>query len=224
MAVQPSQHPGGRSVRFLPARRTHRIKRNEGQRFPQHLLFLDTESRSKSVNETTEEHRLWFGWCCYERQVRGRWTAPKWFRFSTPQEAWRIIESLVKPRWCLWVFAHNLNFDAAMIMLETHIRQHGWEVLTWAHKGPLMFIYARKGDRSLIFCDTLNFAKVPLSEIAKAVGLEKLPMPAPTASQTEWDNYCRRDVEILRAFIHLLIESIRSLNRTSVGLKLGDRG
>ncbi len=186
------------------------MKPNRARSYPHRLLFIDTESRAEQVNEFEEHHRLWFGWCCYERRRGTRWSAPRWFRFSTADEAWEIIERHAHSKERLWVFAHNLGFDAAMISLETQIVRRNWEVKSWAYRDHLLFIHIRKGNRTIFLCDTLNYSKVSLAEIARAVGMEKLPMPSPDASQEEWDEYCRRDVEIVRAFVHLLIESTQT--------------
>lgn len=61
------------------------------------------------------------------------------------------------------------------------------------------------GGGRLVIVDSLNWFPMPLSKLGKAVGREKLPMPAWEAPEREWVDYCQRDVEITeRAVISLI--------------------
>jgi hypothetical protein len=50
--------------------------------------------------------------------------------------------------------------------------------------------------------DTLNYWRESLDSLGRSVGVAKLPFPSDTATADEWDTYCRRDVEVIRAAMH----------------------
>src|SRR5258707_7881873 len=70
----------------------------------------------------------------------------------------------------------------------------------------------RSSRGTLVFADTWTWFPVMLSSIAPSVGLQRLPMPAETASRASWEKYCMRDADITYRIVTELLDYIRSEN------------
>src|SRR5258708_29576540 len=67
-----------------------------------------------------------------------------------------------------------------------------------------------KGTR--VLADRWTWLPVMLSSIAPSAGLQRLPMPADTASRASWEKYCMRDADITYRIVTELLDYIRSEN------------
>src|SRR5258707_13220123 len=70
----------------------------------------------------------------------------------------------------------------------------------------------RSSRGTLVFADTWTWLPVMLSSIAPSAGLQRLPMPAETASRASWGKYCMRDADITYRVVTELLDYIRSEN------------
>src|SRR5260370_40224401 len=70
----------------------------------------------------------------------------------------------------------------------------------------------RSSRGTLLFADTWTWLPVMLSSIAPSAGLQRLPMPAETASRASWEKYCMRDADITYRIVTELLDYIRSEN------------
>lgn len=167
------------------------------------MIFVDTETLSHDAGQGVTEHRLRFGWACYERTRRARrWVAPDWHRFEDAGDFWTWLESHARGHTRIYLFAHNWSFDAPVLDTFTILRARGWTLKRAIIESPPVILTWRRGRVTLEMLDTLNWWRMPLAAIGESLGIPKLTMPPVDASCDDWDTYCRQDVEILRVALH----------------------
>tara|TARA_Y100000310_G_scaffold14350_1_gene14537 strand:+ start:965 stop:2764 length:1800 start_codon:yes stop_codon:yes gene_type:complete len=182
-------------------RRAHYLKKNAKVELPQHMLFVDTETRGTQIDETTSHQTLWFGWYCYSRRRTGandNGNKDVWRRFGDAHSFWTEAVSYAYNKTRLWVFAHNWNFDAGILNVSRILPAMGWNLSTYINDKPPFILEFRSKGRTIRLIDSLNYFAGSLESIGESIGIAKLPMPKPNANQREWDAYCKRDVEVLR--------------------------
>jgi hypothetical protein len=181
----------------------HYLKGNKGGELPHQAVYLDTETDPHRLPGGETAHRLRFGWACFERtRESGSWCEPEWFRFTSPADLWTWLEQRSRPRTRLYVFAHNWSFDGPVCGVFSVPLSRGWELKRAIIEGPPVILTYRRGTSTIELLDTLNWWRMPLASIGESVGIPKLRMPPKRASRSEWDIYCRRDVEVIRAALH----------------------
>lgn len=95
------------------------------------------------------------------------------------------------------MFAHNWAFDGPVLDMFNLLPRRGWTNTRRVIESPPVILQWRKGDRTVLCLDTLNWWRMPLVKIGESIGLAKLPMPGKNARRAEWDIYCKRDVEVI---------------------------
>lgn len=181
-------------------RYTHWLETNSRVELPQHLIFVDTETRAHHVVDKTEFHTLWFGWAMHVRLRAGTGTKePKetWFRFEDAGSFWAWVSDLELPRTRLWILAHNWNFDAGILNVSKYLAEPEYVLTKYINAKPPFILSFRCGDRTVLLVDTLNYFQGSLESIGEAIGISKLAMPELSGTVQEWDTYCRRDVRVM---------------------------
>jgi len=185
-------------------RRAHYLKRNKRVELPQHMIFVDTETKGVKYNDTTEHQYLWFGYGCHIR-LRGsevdEGSRETWVRFTRPREFWDWVVSKTLNRTRTWVFAHNWNFDAGILNVSSILPDLGWKLTTYINDKPPFIVVFRRGNRTLRLVDSLNYFAGSLESIGLSIGINKLEFPSEDADQSTWDIYCKRDVNVLKSAI-----------------------
>ena len=185
-------------------RRPHYIKHNRGSGTPQHCIFFDTETEGEVIDSNTIEARLSFGWACYVRRIRGgKWSSPKWQRFTSPDSFWAFVLQWVKPKRRLYIFAHNLGFDLTQVKGFSQLQSDNWECTSRIIAPRILNLTYRKDQASIRLVDTFNYYPMSLKALGDMVGLEKYDFPDDADTPELWDTYCQRDVEIMVAAMQL---------------------
>lgn len=202
-------------------RRPHVIKDNKSSDYPQQCIWFDTETmlRNESgellsldeVNRRAElhktdpaylpkySHELTMGYACYMRKHRdGVWTDETWLRFTTRTEFWRWVNDKVRAKTKLYLFCHNTAFDLPVLDVFHELPSFGWTLKSAIIDAPPTILRFHNGSSSILILDTLNFFRMPLAYLGEEIGLPKLDMPDNNDLSEEWDNYAKRDVEIIR--------------------------
>jgi hypothetical protein len=183
-------------------RRQHYLRANHSSETVQQACWVDTETLPTVDAEGVQRHYLRFGWACFERsRTASEWCEPEWLRFTTPEDFWAWLEAHMRPKTRTYVFAHNWSFDALVVRAFDQLQDRGWVLKTAVIDAPPVILSWRQKDRTVTLLDTLNWWRLPLSAIGTSVGLDKLPYPGPDASESEWDTYGRRDVEVIHKAI-----------------------
>lgn len=198
----------------------HILRPNHTNETVQQAIWWDTETHSEQVSRGVVRHHLTFGWACHRKLNRhGNWSQPEWFRFETAPQFWDWAISHVRPKTRLYLFDHNTNFDLPVVHTLTELYKRGWRIEEAIIDGPPTIVsyrmcptchaefrydraycrahHGKTPKRTLRLIDTLNIWRMPLARIGKQIGLEKLEMPPATADKETWDDYGKRDVEII---------------------------
>lgn len=179
-------------------RPAHILKANHSLASPQDCIWFDTETTAQTVECGVERQILWFGYAAQRRRIRdGEWSAPDWLRFESAAYFWDWVESKLHGKCRLYIFAHNVSFDAPVVDMFGILPDRGWELIKAVIDSPPTLLTWRRGDQTIQVVDTLNIWRMPLAGIGKQIGLEKLPMPRRNASRAKWEAYGKRDTEII---------------------------
>ena len=182
---------------------SHFLKGNLRSEQVHSACWVDTETQERPLSDGGVEHRLVFGWACYQRTRRGgAWLKPEWHRFTSRAGFWAWLESRLRPRTRTFVFAHNWAFDAPVLGVFTDLLARGWMMTGAIIDSPPVIIKLRRDTMTLTLLDTLNWWRVPLKSLGESLSLPKLEMPSRRAGRAAWDRYARRDVEIIHAALH----------------------
>lgn len=139
-------------------------------------------------------------WTCFVKRRKDRKKDNEtWEYWEETKHMWSYIESLARPKTCLYVFGHNVFFDLQASDFFYYMSKKGWVLRFWYDKG-LTYILSISKDRKTITClSTTNYFPTSLKKLGELVGLEKLDVDFDTTPKHEIKAYCRRDVEITKA-------------------------
>ncbi len=188
-------------------RKTHILRPNKAGYAPTCRVYVDTEAHRRVLENGDEEQTLWFGWGLYERErtSHGReHLTTEWKRFEESAHFWAWLDTIIYDGCTLYIYAHNWDYDAAMLSLESESRSHDWTCTRYARATHTIMWRFTRGKQRLVFVDTINYFPMSLDTLGKSMQSSKLSMPDAGASQADWDAYCRRDVEVLRDAMHTL--------------------
>jgi len=209
------------------------LRPNKSNASPTNLAWFDCETLPDNGGQPTDYglHKLHFGCATTCRLEAGEVTRRKELHFTTQAQFWFWLKTLTRKKSCLWVFAHNLGFDATIIGLWERIesgelkfifptprRNRKGEVISKTKEltpllildDPPTVIQVEDGDGNQYkFIDTLNYWRCSLSTLGKGIGLEKLEMPPADSPAATWKAYCMRDVEIIERAVLGLIKWVR---------------
>jgi hypothetical protein len=187
--------------------RIHNLPHNLSERTPARCLFWDTET-SPEMGEAAEVHtlRLWAAALVERRGAsRARPRTMSW-EGSTTAQMCDCVEEACRPSETLWLWAHNLGFDLAVLPLPVALVAQGWEITQHALTGSAPWLRMRQGRRSLTMVDSHSWLPVPLARLGAGAGTEKPPLPDWAAGDEQWLARCRTDVAILRTAVCELLD------------------
>lgn len=182
---------------------------------PTRIIFADTETQNETITSDTVRARLWFGFAVYVRRLAsGAYSRGRWLRFNKPGAFWRWAISQALPRTKLYIFTHNLGFDAQVLEAFDRLTSQGWTLTRAIVDDPPTVLTFRRRTSTIALIDSLNIFRMPLAKLGEDIGYAKLEMPSMDASRGVWDEYCRRDVDVLRVSI---LDYIRLLQEDDLG-------
>lgn len=176
----------------------HVLKDSTGKSFPTHIIFFDTETREVAEPDGRTELRLNFGVACYYRASgSGREAKETWITFTDKATLFRFIIDRAYAGQRLTLVAHNISFDAKVVDLFSQLKESSFKLQKIITTGTRN-IWKFSRDRATIIClDNMNFFNSSLADLGASIGIAKLKMPAADAPFSEWETYCRRDVEVM---------------------------
>jgi hypothetical protein len=179
-------------------RNPHWLAGVQGAVYPSNCIWFDTETKFELDTLDRQHHYLDFGYAAYRRKIRNdAWSKPDWLRFTSNKQFWKFVISKVRPKTRLYIFSHNGAFDLPVVHAFTELPKLGYKLTSAVADAPPLILKWKKEGHTIVFVDTLNIWRVPLAVLGKAIGLEKLTMPSPSASREKWNAYGKRDTEII---------------------------
>ena len=181
------------------------VKKGE---LPSRLVFFDCETKPVDVEgeENTIEQKFWFAHAAYIRRKRENvWTKPEYRIFESSTDMWDWMLSKSHKKTKLYIFAHNVGFDASVSYGFKYLTDNGFKPRMPILDDPPTIITYKRGLQTVVIIDTLNYFRVSLEVLGKSVGLEKLSFPGYDKRRKIWDEYCHIDVEItLKAMLYFI--------------------
>lgn len=185
-------------------RRSHVLKANHHTRLPRHMVWVDTETSNEFGKQESGRHTLDFGVALYAKFTGIDPFVPtdsSSYRFDNVGDWWDWLTAYCIKGRSLWVMAHNWNYDAGILDTSNELLGRGWEQRKYINGKPPVIIRWWKDGASFVMIDTLNWFTTSVEELGQSVNLPKLPMPAFDATDTAWNAYAWRDVEIIKAAV-----------------------
>ena len=180
-------------------RTPHILKKVKGKTLPHHVIVFDTETRSiETSDKNTVQAEFSFGYYCYFRRLRnGAWSRPHYEKFETSHSFWSSVLRYCKKGRKVYIFAHNLSFDFAVLKGFGFFRTDNWTGTKRIISPSVFAITYRKDGQTICLVDSFNLFRMSLAAVGDYVGYPKLDMPEGEPEGEEWDIYCKRDVEVL---------------------------
>jgi hypothetical protein len=206
-------------------RPSHRLNENKKTNLPNRFVTYDTETYAIENADDTKTHKLKVGVAFYWKMDKERLTTDK-LVFYDVKTFWNWVETKTAPKKKLYVFAHNAQFDSAIVNMFGELPKRDWNldkniidsnifIVRWT-KG----IKGKKGNaRSMVCLDSMNFFKSSIKDIGEKIGLPKLEIDIEKSVKTkivtnELITYCTRDVEITEK---ILLEWFNFLKKNDLG-------
>ena len=201
-------HRSGPEAPTLDATPHHYLKGLVSLRRPRRFVVLDTEAERHQINRDQEVQTFRLAVASHDktRSDQGHRPSTAWGEFHTPMALWEWVTKRAVVGETLWVFAHNLQYDVLVSDAVARLGALGWKLDDLDAPGRLRTLWWRRGRRRLVLVDTFSLFRLPLDRVAELVGMEKLPMPGAGQREGKWLDYCRRDVEVLRAAVLGLLD------------------
>jgi hypothetical protein len=190
------------------SRASHWIPANHQCRIPGRWVAFDTES--KRDNYGHGEHQSWRVGAAYRWRfgLRGGDYAEHG-TFWEPERFWAWVTEFCRPEQRTVVFAHNLAHDVRIGDAMRILPELGWS-LEWCNLDRNVSTMTWRGDRgTLVLADLYTWLPMPLVDIGRLLGVEKLPMPHSEDSRGKWSRYCLRDAEVVYRAVSELVGFIR---------------
>lgn len=184
----------------------HRLRPNDTVWTPPAVVFLDTETRwQDDGDDEVHQLRLWVAQRVDRRNVRKTIPAVEWGRGDTAAGLARWLDAQAVGRPCLWLYAHNLNFDLAVVPLPMLLAPLGWRVTDFSMRRGAPWLRLAKGSKTLTVCDSWSWIPTRLESLATLTGGHKPPLPGNGDGWDAWEARCAADVDLLaRAVLALM--------------------
>lgn len=192
-------------------RRGHYLEANKKTVTPHHALFLDVEAKEKPHSDGRIELVFWFGWAAYWRRSEpDHKRNVQWWRIENLDDFWDTVERVARPKNTLYVFSHNIYVDFSWLDSYCQLIGRGWIPSKPHVEGYVAILTWRKQGKKILFLDTGNYFHMTLEELGDGLGLEKQGTGGKPHPGTSWDDYCKRDVEIIMYAILSLFDFVES--------------
>jgi hypothetical protein len=210
----PTSVPSGND-----GRRGRYLRRNHTDHTPAAILVIDTEARrDQGPDGEIQRLRLWCARYVQRREVKKMPARDDRSWGSDGASLAQLADRCGRGIAHIWCYTHNLGYDLQTSGLLEHLAVLGWSVssvssvsrylwLTMArhsracHKHPAFVSDSDAKPKKckcpvIHFCDTVHMWPMKLQAIGDLLGTPKLPMPPDDADESQWVQYCMRDVDV----------------------------
>jgi len=202
----------------------HLLKTTKVSKTIKNLVFYDTETSFKEVENNLIEHTLRLGWLCYCKYNKHKKLYKEyWYYFTKPEEFWQFLFNLQGTHNEYYIFSHNQHFDFSVINGWYFIDKYKMKVNKFIIDSNKFILEISYMDKTYIFVDTMNLCKFSIKEIGDSLNLKKLSVDFENASEEELKTYCKRDVEIIKEFIFSFFKFLKEHNYGTFKLTLASQ-
>jgi hypothetical protein len=187
------------------------LRENNANRVPRRVVTIDCESyETVSHGRCVRYAHTWrCGAASFDRLQGGMSIRHERMETHNRQEFLNWILSKVHRKETLWVFAHNLPFDLSICDLWAATKGGRLKINRWVINDPPTIIDATYDGCKIRFCDVMNWWPDSVQSLALAIGETRADRPGELADASEWTDYCRKDVSIIRKFMLRWIHTVK---------------
>lgn len=161
-------------------------------------MFFDTETDFTTNKSGITKHKLKVGWLCYwQRSKIPEQNINIWHEFHTTNKFWNHVENYIYSKTRLVLISHNIVFDFTIVDGWNELINRGWTLSRLYEKGRTFIAKYKKGNKSILILDNMNFFLTSIDNLGKQIGYKKLKIDFNNYTNEELSIYCKRDVEIL---------------------------
>ena len=178
-------------------RKPHTLRREKTLAIPRSIIFFDTET--KQINEDDGKIRQEFilGWACFYGHKYGRHKEREiWRKINVISDFWDFIFEHTEPKNRLWVIARNVVFDFTICKGWKHLKEAKYKLKFFHNNGVSVIVTVRKGSRTIVFLDSLNWFPESIKQTGESIGIPKMEIDFNTCTKEYLSEYCRNDVRI----------------------------
>jgi len=191
------------------SRPAHILKREKTLTIPRYFIFFDTETTQNVNTDKSIRQCFKMGWACFYSRQHGRHRETvEWYEYKSPSAFWEFIFRHTERKQRLWVIARNIVFDFTVVEGWAFLHREGYKLKFFFNNGVTVIVSVTKGDKSIVFLDSMNYFVESLAETGKRIGIPKLEIDFDTCTEQELSIYCKNDVlieyENFRRFIRFL--------------------
>lgn len=176
----------------------HWLRLNHATASPTRLLVFDTETTWERLNGT-EIHRprLWAALTITRHREGELIDERRAHHGSKMAELAALVDAYGQAHPEVWVFAHNLGFDLQVSALPDRLCSLGWELKDLWLGDESTWVVFTHGRHKIVATDTWSWLRSGLEDIARAVGRQKVKLPANEDSAEAWAKRCAVDCSVL---------------------------
>lgn len=179
-------------------RPAHILKPNKAKQFPKWVVFYDTETNEVPISETKKRLVLKFGYAILTRRNRsGSLYIVNEKLFYDPVEFNDWLLEQGRDKETINVVAHNIAFDVRVTGTLSYLSAKRYTRTLFIEEGINFIVKYRKGSRSYRFTNNQQLFNMSLSKLGQSLNYEKSHMPEVSAPESEWIEYCKRDVMVM---------------------------
>jgi len=177
-------------------RKAHQLTQISSSRFPEVVIFLDTETYSPPPGKSGE-HRFRLGWVCVRRARKNRKPSYDFSPLDATETFWKVLDKTATGRRRVYLLAHRVIYDLWIVGGLKAFIDRGWKLKSSYANGRVVILRFHRGETTLCVLDTLNLFPAALKEWGEAIGYPKLKVDLWKDDDKTIGVYCFRDVEIL---------------------------
>lgn len=176
---------------------SHYLKRNRFTESPNNILIVDTESAITTDESGTQFQTFRLGYAIHLLKQENKWSE-RGFVLKIVEDFWDLLDQFSYKKKKLYVFAHNMAYDYAILKLDSYISSRCLEIKMRVIDSVFMISACKESSGSLIFLSSTNYYKQSLKELGIIFGLSKMESPDfLNCSDEKLLPYCIRDTEVL---------------------------
>lgn len=178
--------------------RPHWIRPNESTTGPNAYVYLDTEAH-RDLRVGVEDQTWRLGVAAFDRRASNAspWLERQWCETDDVATLWDQIEAWAPHNARVVLVCHNLAYDLRISQAFTQLPGRGWDLARLRLDAGQAQAVWRRGRQSLVCVDSTSWLPTSLAKVASLVRITKPGLPMRGATDAEWLERCRADVEIL---------------------------
>jgi hypothetical protein len=196
--------------------------------YPKRFVIFDTETNENVIRTSPREVQLTLRLGCAIVQDSAAIQGKRGFtsHFNTSGEFHAIIQDMPLSRDTIYIFAHNIGFDARIVEFFRFVALGHYSLLPpmsvagygrykvplyIAESPPFIVRLWRRDGQQLMLLDSFQWLSKSLAAIGEEIGHAKGTMPKAEATDSDWAEYCERDCQVLLRAMERLWEFLTDL-------------